>query len=268
MPATVLPFRACREGVYVVLEAALPGLSPRNIGVLLADPVSGKPWIRTLPDYDFAEPDDAEVLEALGEHLGRRASEMGAIACLDWLEDTLSNAVRVSGREAVPVDSFTRVLDRLYAENVEPIEVGRYTSHVPLYTLRAAAGRLGEEMESVEEDWVRVPEGVRAGPDLFVAHVVGRSMEPRIPDGSLNLFRFHPVGSRQGKILLVERRGVLDETARYTVKRYTSKKNYDERTGEWEHGNIRLEPLNPEFEAWDVEPRDFAVVAEWLRVVE
>ena len=268
MPATVLPFRACREGVYVVLEAALPGLSPRNIGVLLADPVSGKPWIRTLPDYDFAEPDDAEVLEALGEDLGRRASEMGAIACLDWLEDTLSNAVRVSGREAVPVDSFTRVLDRLYAENVEPIEVGQYTSHVPLYTLRAAAGRLGDEMESVEEDWVRVPEGVRAGPDLFVAHVVGRSMEPRIPDGSLNLFRFHPVGSRQGKILLVERRGVLDETARYTVKRYTSKKNYDERTGEWEHGNIRLEPLNPEFEAWDVEPRDFAVVAEWLRVIE
>ena len=268
MPATVLPFRACREGVYVVLEAALPGLSPRNIGVLLADPVSGKPWIRTLPDYDFAEPDDAEVLEALGEDLGRRASEMGAIACLDWLEDTLSNAVRVSGREAVPVDSFTRVLDRLYAENVEPIEVGQYTSHVPLYTLRAAAGRLGEEMESVEEDWVRVPEGVRAGPDLFVAHVVGRSMEPRIPDGSLNLFRFHPVGSRQGRVLLIERRGVLDETARYTVKRYTSKKNYDERTGEWEHGNIRLEPLNPEFEAWDVEPRDFAVVAEWLRVIE
>jgi len=268
MPATVLPFRACREGFYVVLEAALPGQPPRNIGVLLADPVSGKPWMRTLPAYDFAEPDDAEVLEALGEDLARRASEMGAMACMDWLEDTLSNAVRVRDREAVPVDSFTRVLDRLYAEHVKPIEVGRYTSHVPLYTLRAAAGRLGEEMESVEEDWVRVPEGVRAGPDLFVAHVVGRSMEPRIPDGSLNLFRFHPVGSRQGKILLIERRGVLDETARYTVKRYTSTKKHDERTGEWEHGDIRLEPLNPEFEAWDVEPQDFAVVAEWLRVIE
>ena len=37
---------------------------------------------------------------------------------------------------------------------------------------------------------------------------------------------------------------------------------------EWQHEHIRLEPLNPEFEAWDVEPQDFAVVAEWLRVIE
>jgi hypothetical protein len=122
-------------------------------------------------------------------------------------------------------------------------------------------------MESAEEDWVPVPEGVRPSQDLFVAHVVGRSMEPRIPDGSLNLFRWNPVGSRQGKILLIQRFGVLDETARFTVKRYTSRKRM---LGEdqWEHERIRLEPLNPEFEAWDVEPRDFAVVAEWLRVIE
>jgi phage repressor protein C with HTH and peptisase S24 domain len=108
---------------------------------------------------------------------------------------------------------------------------------------------------------------MRLGPDLFVAHVVGRSMEPRIPDGSLNLFRFHPAGSRQGKILLIQRTGVLDDTARYTVKRYTSQKVHSGED-EWRHERIRLEPLNPEFEAWDVEPQDFAVVAEWLRVIE
>jgi hypothetical protein len=134
--------------------------------------------------------------------------------------------------------------------------------------LRAAAGRLGEDMESPEEDWVPVSEGIRPGRDLFVAHVVGRSMEPRIPDGSLNLFRFHPVGSRQGKKLLIERRGVLDKTARYTVKRYSSMKINDEASKEWRHGRKRLEPLNPGFEAWDVEPNDFSVVVEWLRVLE
>jgi len=107
---------------------------------------------------------------------------------------------------------------------------------------------------------------MRLTPDLFVAHVVGRSMEPRIPDGSLNLFRLHPAGSRQGKILLIERFGITDETARYTIKRYTSEKSYS--GDEWEHTRIRLEPLNPEFEPWDVEPQDFAVVAEWLRVIE
>jgi hypothetical protein len=92
-------------------------------------------------------------------------------------------------------------------------------------------------------------------------------MEPRIPDGSLNLFRYNPVGSRQGKILLIQRFGAVDETARYTIKRYTSKK-VENAEGEWRHERIRLEPLNPEFEAWDVAPEGFAVVAEWLRVIE
>ena len=117
-------------------------------------------------------------------------------------------------------------------------------------------------METVEEDWVPAPEGVRPGRDLFVAHVVGSSMEPRIPDGSLNLFRFHPAGFRQGNIPLIERRAALDETARYTVKCYTSTKVYDEAGEQWRHERIRLEPLNPEFEPWEVEPNDFAVVAE------
>jgi SOS-response transcriptional repressor LexA len=273
MPAAILPFRAAREtksreGVYVVLEAALPGQPLHNIGVLLADLEHDKPWMKLRPRCEFAPPEDAEVLELLAEEMPQRADEMGAARYLDWLEDTLSNAVRVSERQTVPVDSFVRVLDRLYSEHVEPVEVKRWVTHLPLYSLRAAAGKLGEEMESVEEDWVRAPEGLRLGRDLFVAHVVGRSMEPRIPDGSLNLFRLHPAGSRQGKILLIERFGVLDETARYTVKRYTSTKVYDEATGEWEHERIRLEPLNPEFEPWEVEPENFAVVAEWLRVIE
>jgi hypothetical protein len=122
-------------------------------------------------------------------------------------------------------------------------------------------------MQPAEEDWVRAPEGVRPGPDLFVAHVVGRFMEPCILDSSLNLFRFHSVGSRQNKILLIERFGVLDETASYTVKKYTST---EVSTGEdqWRHEQIRLEPVNPEFEARDVEPEGFAIVAEWLRVIE
>ncbi len=165
------------------------------------------------------------------------------------------------------VDAFTRVIDRLYSDNVAPIPVQQFATHVPLYSFRAAAGSLGEEMQSEAEDWVRAPEGMRLTPDLFVGHVVGRSMEPRIPDGSLNLFRANPVGSRQNKILLIERFGLSDNTARYTVKKYTSKK-VSSGEDQWRHEQIRLEPLNPEFEAWDVEPDGFAVVAEWLRVIE
>jgi SOS-response transcriptional repressor LexA len=240
----------------------------QNIGVLLIDPESGKGWLRMRREYgDVADPEDAAVLEALEEDIRGRIGEMGAGAFLESLEDSLSNAVRVSERQAVTVDAFTRVLERLYEEHVGRIPVEPFRTHLPLYSLRAAAGSLGEEMRSEEEDWVRAPEGMRLDPGMFVAHVVGRSMEPRIPDGSLNLFRLHPAGSRQNRILLIERFGVLEDSARYTIKRYTSVKR---RTGEdeWEHERIRLEPLNPEFEAWDVEPQDFAVVAEWLRVIE
>ncbi len=268
MPASVISISGRREGTYVLLEAALPGRAPVPAGLILFDPSTDRGWVRLRERFDgLAEPEDAEVLEALETDLRDRLSEAGAEATVASLEDCLSNVLRVGERQAVKVDAFTRVLDKLYDEHVERTKVLPFHTHLPLYSLRAAAGRLGEEMESSEEDWVRAPEGLRLSEDLFVAHVVGRSMEPRIPDGSLNLFRLHPVGSRQGKILLIERFGVMDQTARYTIKRYTSKKV---QTGEdeWHHEQIRLEPLNPEFEPWDVEPRDFAVVAEWLRVIE
>jgi phage repressor protein C with HTH and peptisase S24 domain len=269
MPASVVPLRA-REGCYVLVEAVLPGRAPQTLGVLLVEPATDRAWVRLRPRWDqTADPEDAQVLEALEPDMRERAAEMGAGAYLNWLEDRLSNVLRLSERHHIAVDSFTRALDRLYGEYVETPEIVRYVTHVPLYSLRAAAGKLGEEMEAAEEDWVRLPEGVRGAPDLFVAHVAGRSMEPRIPDGSLNLFRFHPAGSRQGKILLVERYGIADETAQYTVKRYTSRKVYSgQEDAEWRHERIRLEPLNPEFAAWDVGPQDFAVVAEWLRVIE
>ncbi len=268
MPASVVPIAGRREGQYVLLEAALPGRPVLPVGVLLIDSATGRGWFRLRENYEgLADPDDAEVLEALSEDMEECLVEWGAERYLESLEDSLSNTLRVSPRQSVAVDAFTRVLDRLYREHVQDLPVEPNRTHVPLYSLRAAAGGLGEEMESATEDWVPLPEGTKPDPRLFVAHVVGRSMEPRIPDGSLNLFRFHPVGSRQGRILLIERFGVLDETARYTVKLYTSKKVPDGE-GRWKHESITLKPLNPEFEAWDVGPDDFAVVAEWLRVIE
>jgi phage repressor protein C with HTH and peptisase S24 domain len=236
------------------------------VGILLIDPAANRGWVKLRADFSSLT-DDTEVFDALEADLRERLAGQGAASLLASLEDSLSNALRLSGRHAVEVDAFTRAVEQLYSEHVEPLAVAPFRTHLPLYSLRAVAGRLGEEMEVEAEDWVPAPPGIRLSEDLFVAHVAGQSMEPRIPDGSLNLFRFHSAGSRQGRILLIQRFGVLDETARFTVKRYTSRKRV---TGEdqWEHEQIRLEPLNPAFEPWDVEPQDFAVVAEWLRVIE
>ena len=257
-----------RQGTYVLLEAALPGRARCPIGVILLDVESGRPWFRMRRHFEsIADAEDAEVLAALEDHIQQCFTECGAENFLRTLEDSLSNALRVTERRSIAVDSFSRALDRLYREHVEAPEVARYETHLPLISLRAAAGGLGEEMAADVEEWIPAPEGMRLSPDLFIAHVEGRSMEPRIPDGSLNLFRLHPAGSRQGKILLIERFGVLDATARYTVKRYTSRKVYSGEE-EWQHAQVRLEPLNPEFEAWDVDPEGFAVVAEWLRTID
>jgi phage repressor protein C with HTH and peptisase S24 domain len=268
VPASVVPINGHRQGTYVLLETALPARPPCAIGVLLIDPDQDRAWFRMRSNFEeIADPDDAEVLDALEGHIRDCIEQTGAEAYLRSLEDSASNALRVTERQSVPVDAFSRVLDRLYREHVDAVPVKPFHTHLPLYSFRAAAGGLGDEMESAVEDWVPAPEGMQLSPDLFVGHVAGRSMEPRIPDGSLNLFRLHPAGSRQGKILLIERFGVLDETARYTIKRYTSRKVYRSED-EWQHESVRLEPLNPEFEAWDVDPEGFAVVAEWLRVIE
>ena len=268
MPATVVTINGRRSGSYVLLETALPARPPCAIGVLLIDPETDRGWFRMRSSFDaIADPDDVEVLQAMEGHIRDCLDQTGAEAFLQSLEDSASNALRVTDRQSIPVDAFSRVLDRLYQDHVDAVPVQPFRTHLPLYSLRAAAGGLGDEMESAVEDWVPAPEGMQLSPDLFVAHVTGRSMEPRIPDGSLNLFRLHPAGSRQGKILLIERFGVLDATSRYTIKRYTSRK-VQRGEDEWQHENVRLEPLNPEFEAWDVDPEGFAVVAEWLRVIE
>ncbi len=268
MPAGVLAIDAKREGIYVLLEACLPGRPPQNAGVLLIDPATDRGWARFRQDFaEIADPADAEVLENLEEHFRNATRERGAQEWLESLEDSCSNAVRVSERRSAAVDSFTRTLDGLFAQHVAVTEPQPYVTHLPLYSMRAAAGGLGEEMEAEPEDWVRAPEGMRLDRDLIVVHVTGRSMEPKIPDGSLNVFRLHPAGSRQGKILLIQRKGVLDETAGCTVKRYTSVK-VPAGEDEWRHERIRLEPLNPEFEPWDVDPEGFSVVGEWIRVID
>jgi hypothetical protein len=257
---------AGRPGGYAVLEAASPERAPQNIGVLLIDSDTGRGWLRMRRRFrEIAEPEDAEFFASLEDDRRGRILEDSAPALLDWMEDTLLNVLRISDRREVKAESFTRALAP-NEENVEPVEVGRFETRLPLYTLRAAAGRLGQKKPVEAEDWIPAPEGMELDHNLFVAHVTGHSMEPPIPDGSLNLFRFSPVGSRQGKIVLVERYGVSDETARYTVKRYISVQR--EQDGQWEHTRIRLEPLHPDYERWDVEPEGFAVVAQWLRVID
>ena len=49
MPATILPISGARQGTYVVLEAVLPDIPPRNIGV--HEMTLGK-WVKKARESD------------------------------------------------------------------------------------------------------------------------------------------------------------------------------------------------------------------------
>ena len=78
------------------------------------------------------------------------------------------------------------------------------------------------------------------------------------------------VGSRQGKLVLVERMGATDVGARYTVKKYTSKKAPAGKgeDASWQHTRVRLEPLNSEFDGFDLEEGTSRVIAEFVQVLD
>jgi phage repressor protein C with HTH and peptisase S24 domain len=247
----VIAFPAKSE--FCLLETSAPR---RTIGVFL---LGGKELHFRLRD-DWAEFEDAEYLESLEQDFALKIREMGGENFLRWMEDTLSNFLLISGREPAAGKS----LDDLFEEHVDG-RVRPFITHLPVYSLRAAATKFGEESSVEEESWVRV-DGLRLSEGMFVARVVGRSMEPLIPDGSRCVFRGNVVGSRQGKIVLVEQFGVADADARYSVKRYTSKKVASDE--KWEHKSIRLEPLNREFEAFELEGDQFRVIGEFVKVLD
>jgi phage repressor protein C with HTH and peptisase S24 domain len=241
---------------FCLLETTVPR---RTVGVLLIDngAISGF-RLRS----DWAEFDDTEYLEALTEDFELKLRELGGRAFLEWMEETLSDFLVISLRE--PARGLG--LDELYEEHVDP-RIKPFETHLPVYSLRAAATKFGEDSSVDVEQWRRVP-GLKLSEGMFIAHVVGRSMEPLIPDGSLCVFRSPVVGSRQGKKLLIEQFGAASDSARYTIKRYTSTKNYNAEDDTWAHGEIRLEPLNREFEAFHLHPDEFRVIAEFVKVLE
>jgi SOS-response transcriptional repressor LexA len=255
---------------YSLLLVELPGREIMTAGVLLEDPATDRVYIRLRRDWARIEPDEAEVLSFLEDDLLAQAADEGAAKFFARLEDTLSNTIRVSGRREVMVEDFPRALARLYREHVRS-EAQPFVTHLPRYSLAVAAGAFLEnpviEEASENQVWEEVSPGLRLTREMFVAEIVGHSMEPLIPDGSLCVFRKGVTGSRQGRLVLVEALGEAGND-RYTVKRYRSEKRQND-AGEWSHERIRLEPLNPAFAAWDLDPQEhrYRILAEFVEVL-
>ncbi|MBE0565773.1 MAG: DUF2075 domain-containing protein [Krumholzibacteria bacterium] len=154
---------------------------------------------------------------------------------------------------------------------VPAAEARPYENCVPIYDLALAAG--GFEPGSGEDcAWVELPDVFRPERGLFVAQVIGESMNRRIPNGAWCLFRANPGGSREGKIVVVQHRSIADPDtgARFTVKRYRSRKVGDD--GSWRHVEIVLSPESASGEYREIviqkaDEGELRVVGELLAVL-
>ena len=156
---------------------------------------------------------------------------------------------------------------------VTPAADARYVRCVPLVPLAAAAGTFGDPHTvpgESEWEWVEVDTARPLRRGMFVARVVGRSMEPAVPGGAWCLFASPVTGTRAGKVVLVQLHDALDPDTgqRFTVKRYRSEKTPGE--DGWRHVRITLAPDNPEFSPIELKEEDegsVAVVAELVEVI-
>ena len=110
MPATAL--LSTQTGQYLVVQAALPGVAPENIGVLLLDPAGNQLYMRFRRDWrDMADPEDAEVLDQIAERNHFRNIE----SALDLAQQS-DRQQRVSTEfEEIGIDT-----DALYAQYFLP----------------------------------------------------------------------------------------------------------------------------------------------------
>lgn len=185
----------------------------------------------------------------------------------------------------IPEITASHELSSLPFRHLDLNEVQPFVNCVPLYDLKVAAGRYsdeqqvsewlgGQENDNISDiDWVELPDAFRHQRGLFVAQVVGESMNRRIPNGAWCLFRLNPEGTRQGKVVLAQHRGIadVDNGGQFTVKKYESKKILRP-DGTWRHVVITL---RPETTAAGYEPltftdekaEDIKVIAELVAVL-
>ena len=245
----------------------MPGQQATAGGVLLLDVERGEVHIKLRDDWEeIASEEDAEVLSETEQDLQILSRELGGDGIFKWLEENASNTIRLGERSRISVRNFSSALSRLYREHVHTT-VRPFRTHLPLYSLEVAAGPFLTNPEEVtEEGWIEIEGTAKFDSNMFVARIRGHSMEPKIPDGSLCVFRRGVVGSRTGRLVLVRNSELADEN-RYTVKRYLSEKVYSEEG--FQHTRIHLESLNPEYPSWDLDEDEtkYEIVAEFVRVL-
>jgi superfamily II DNA or RNA helicase/HKD family nuclease/phage repressor protein C with HTH and peptisase S24 domain len=143
---------------------------------------------------------------------------------------------------------------------------------IPFYDLYAAAGNFSELQSVNTFSQLEVDEKYAKSDDYFALKVVGESMNRRIPNGSICIFKKYSGGSRNGKIVLIENKDIQDPDfkASFTVKTYSSQKSIKEE--QWGHDEIVLKPNSFDKKYTDIiltkeQAQGMKVIAEFITIV-
>lgn len=155
----------------------------------------------------------------------------------------------------------------------QKIELIPFVNAVPFYDLQVAAGDFCELQQAEQKEWIAVPADLKPSEDFFACAVIGDSMNKIIPNGANCLFRIERGGSRDGKIVLVERSDPIDgnDGSHYTVKEYESQKVEDKHG--WHQKRILLKPnsYSDDFETLELtedQSSSYRVIGEFVRVLD
>ena len=189
--------------------------------------------------------------------------EQATLLCKDWTEK--------ESPEVIEKDKESDFYLGNIIQDDEIAEFEKFVTVLPVYSLEAVATSFGKEEYVEQLGWIKTNISKKLNKNMFIAQVVGKSMEPTIPDGSYCVFRFEKGGSRNGLIVLVESRQVTDPETnqKFTIKRYSSEKESSE-DGQWRHKKIILSPDNKDFNDIVLENvlgDDFRVVAEFIETL-
>jgi type III restriction enzyme len=147
----------------------------------------------------------------------------------------------------------------------------QFQTALPVYELAVKAGSWGRGGDPAVVGWARVAWRPLEA-EMFVAKVVGRSMEPGIPAGAWGLFRSFPADGQLSPTSLDERRVVArlaskadPETGAYTLRRWKVTKI----AAGGEIQEVTLRPDNKAFQPLVIAlaDGDVWVVAEYLETI-
>jgi superfamily II DNA or RNA helicase/HKD family nuclease/SOS-response transcriptional repressor LexA len=156
---------------------------------------------------------------------------------------------------------------------LEMFQEGDAKFTIPLYNFHAAAGSFSEMQSEKDYSEIEVDERFSKSEDYFACKVVGESMNRRIPNGSICIFKKYTGGSRDGKIVLVENHDIQDPdfNSAFTVKTYSSQKIVKEEG--WSHTEILLKPNSTDERFKDIVINEengveMKVLGEFVEVLE